>query len=184
MKTQIILTATVASSLILGCSSETSELPDACEVRIDQPSPAAAYAGDTVSFTGNPLTEIRDTVLLVGGEAREIIDLSRLDCDACDTCRFDATECSACGDCDECDDVCNNCIESISFTAPNLTFGETFISIYNLYGASNNTALTILEPDDSTTTDTASTDDTGAETGTGSTGDTGNTTDTGTTGSQ
>jgi hypothetical protein len=184
MKNKLILTANVALALIFGCTTESQELPDACEVRIELPSPTAAFIGETVSFNGNPLTEIRDTVLLVGGETREIIDLSRTDCDACDSCRFEAIECSACGDCDECDAVCNSCVESISFAAPDMTFGETYISIYNLYGASNNVPLTIIAPEDSTTTDTASTNETGTVVDTGSTDDTGNTTDTGTTGTE
>jgi hypothetical protein len=189
MKTQLTLTTLLTcftlSTVLWGCTSETADLADACEVRLDTPTPEMVFVGESVSFTGTPLTEIRDTVLLVGGETHEIADLTRLDCEACDTCRFDAPECSACGDCDECDDVCNSCTESISFTATNAALGETYISIYNLYGASNNVPLTILESDNSTTTtDTTSSGDTGTVTDTGASNDTGTTGDTGATGTQ
>jgi|GEM_PF-3573764 len=184
MKTKLTMTVLTTCTLVFACTTETEEVYDACEVRIDQPQPNTAYFGDPVSITGHPLTEVRDTVLLVGGEPSDIIDLSRLDCEACDTCRLDSANCSACGDCDECDSVCNSCVESLTFNTPNLPAGEVYISIYNLYGASNNVALTILESDSTTTTDTSFPSDTGAITDTGGGVDTGITTETDSTGTQ
>jgi hypothetical protein len=136
-------------SLLLSCvEAVTVEVP-VCEVSLTSLSPAAAGVGDEVVLSATPLSEVWDTVILVGGVRAELSGLTRDDCDDCDSCRED-NECSDCfSDCDACDAQCAaDCVETATFVVPELEPGLTTVELFNTHGGSERIAFEVLGTSD------------------------------------
>jgi len=128
--------------LLLGCSTDSSSLSLLCELRKPVLAPAEARPGETVVATTGPLTAAFDTAVSVGGTAAKVTALDRTTCDECDTCR-DAADCSSCDECTSCATECSTCVETVSFTVPDLAPGATTVTVTNLHAASRAAALTV-----------------------------------------
>ncbi len=119
--------------------------------------PASGFPGDTIVATGAPFSEAYDTLILVGGFRATVVDVDREQCTKCDTCRDEA----GCGGCKS---DCADCEETVEFTLPAATAGETTLTILNQFGGSEAIPFTMLGVD--TGADTAAdTSDTAADTG-------------------
>ncbi len=145
--------------LVLACTTTSSSLSLTCDLSTPVFTPAEAAPGATVVAATGPLTESWDTTVSVGSTPATGVVVARQDCDACDEC-FSAAECNVCGECDDCIADCATCVETVSFTVPDVALGSTSVTITNLHAASAPTAFVVVEAD--TGGDTASdTGDTG-----------------------
>ena len=184
--------------LLAACGVTTIDEYELCSLDAAV-APPAALPGATVSVTGGPYTEVRDTRVDVGGVPAEVLDVTRNEsCAECDTCRREA-RCPPCGVCtgDLITDasrraacfgdgviagVCSACVETMSFVVPEGVAGQTSVWIVNRAGTSGQVPFEVLggvAPDTGETGATtggtgASTGDTGGPPtgGTGTTGDT------------
>lgn len=145
-----------------------------CQVELAELTPTEALPGETVVLTGKPMSTAADSALWIGGESVQVTDVTRSDCEVCDACKV-TQGCVDCGeDCDACDADCLPCMETLSFTAPELSAGQYSLQLFNLYGASESAlSLTLGEsPTDTGDTggDTGDSGDTGGDTGANDTG--------------
>jgi len=123
--------------LFLSCGSQSIDIAEDCDVRIDEIAPSEAQAGDTISATLRPTTTIWDTAVYVDDERAEVVEIIRENCETCDQCKIDFG-CLDCDDCDDCDLVCRTeCVESTTFILPEISPGEAQVVIYNGHGGSN-----------------------------------------------
>ena len=118
--------------------------------------------GDEIVVTGDPLTYLRDTIVVVGGVTAEIRDLTRSDaCTDCDSCREEAG-CAQCGLCagvpldgdrrTECfgdpyastDGLCGECVQTLTFVVPDVAPGPTTVVVLNGTGQSNAAPFEVL----------------------------------------
>jgi hypothetical protein len=159
---------------LLACSTEETVEYATCTLDAPAASPTTAAPGDTVVLTSSPLTEVWDTVVLVGGARAELVSLDRTDCDDCDDC-LDEAECDACDlECEDCTETCATCVETVTIVVPSVAAGEQDVQLLNRYGRSALGTLTVLAGDTGDTDtglDTGDTD-TGLDTGDTDTGDT------------
>lgn len=146
-------------------------------------SASTAAPGDTITATGGPLTELRDTVVTVGGVQATVSDVTRSDeCSnavtGCDLCRIEA-ECPPCGFCpldvgaaramgaerlESCfgdpladppvEGSCDLCVQTVTFVIPaDLPPGPAAVVVFNAEGQSAALPLDIVA---ATTTGTGS----------------------------
>jgi len=136
--------------LLLGCLPSTISSFPTCDVDLVSVSPAAATVGEAVTLTATPLTEDWDTAIRVGGIEAPVLGVEREGCSACDSCR--STEaCSCTEDCDTCDALCaEECVETVTFTVPDLTPGEYDIVLFNAHGGSAPLSLVVVDGDTGT----------------------------------
>ncbi len=142
--------------LLLMACADTAEIAfPTCTVDLLGLEPASARAGDSVTLTATPLTELQDSALRVGGVEAVVTSIDRSSCEACDTCRG-ANSCEACGqDCDACDAECRDaCVETLVFVVPEVPAGTHGVVLFNAHGGSEGTSIEVLEA----TVDTAGPD--------------------------
>ena len=157
--------------MLLGCAQSTATVTELCDVTLTSIAPIEAAPGDAAVITGTPLTTDYDTALFVGGVRAQVTAVDRESCEECDACREEYV-CDECNDCDECDAICDSdCVETVSFTVPQVAEGDATVQLYNAFGGSSALNLAILPTSDAGDTgggdtggDTAA--DTGADTGT------------------
>lgn len=119
-------------------------LPDPRTCSLDTPtlSPASGVPGDEIVVTVQPLTEVWDTVVTVGAERADVLEIDRSTCEECDDCRTDAG-CSTCDRCETCDSACETCEQSLTFIVPELAAGDWSVDIVNRHGRSEPVVLTV-----------------------------------------
>ncbi len=131
-------------ALLLGCTETETLTFDQCEVQASL-QPAEALPGDEVVLTGGPFTEPYDTVVQVDGVDGEVLMVERTDCERCDDCLVD-WDCGPCMSCEhDCDDLCADCVETTSFTVPEVEVGARWVVLTNRYGSTPSMALEVLE---------------------------------------
>lgn len=151
----------IAIGLVGGCATVTIDEFETCEIALSTDAPTAA-PGDAVTWTGGPLTEVRDTRVTIGGVPALVLSVEREGCATCDQCRVDAV-CSPCGLCtgEELDpDVrtacfgdpfagttgsCGQCVERLTFEVPaDAPLGEQPVWVVNAHGTSTVGSLTVV----------------------------------------
>lgn len=147
--------------MVLACTTTSSSLSLTCDLSAPAFAPPEAAPGETVVATTGPLTETWDTTVSVGSTPATGVVVARQDCDACDEC-VSAAECNVCLECDDCIADCATCVETVSFTVPDVALGATTVTITNLHASSAPVAFVVVEAGA----------DTGEGTDTGDTGDT------------
>ena len=136
--------------ILLGCLPATTSSFPTCDVDLVSVSPASATVGEEVTLTATPLTEDWDTAIRVGGIEAPVLAVEREGCSACDSCRLEET-CSCTEDCDTCDALCaEECVETVTFTVPDLTAGEYDIVLFNAHGGSAPLSLVVVDGDTGT----------------------------------
>ncbi len=97
--------------LLAGCTTNPLDLFEVCDLELELV-PDAAAPGEVVTATGGPFTEVRDTIVMVGGFEAEVLSVSAdlqqtgdtaatdltFVCEECETCRIEAG-CGPCGSC-------------------------------------------------------------------------------------
>ena len=85
---------------LAACGTPTIDTVESCLVDLEL-QPESASAGDIVTMTGGPFSEVRDTRLTIDGVIVPLLAIEPLseDCDSCRTCRLQAG-CGPCGTCD------------------------------------------------------------------------------------
>ena len=133
-------------ALLFACTDTTQTEFPTCTVELLSIEPAAAQPGELVTLTADPLTELQDTDLRVGGVDAQVQSVDRTGCDDCDDCRT-TQGCAACGDdCDACDAECrDNCVETLSFVVPELSAGTHQVVLFNAHGGSLAAPFEVLE---------------------------------------
>jgi hypothetical protein len=136
-----------------GCFVAATPRFDVCDLALTTPTPTTS-PGERLVIEGGPLTDRRDTVVRIGGQAVDLVSFEQtvLECTACRSCRQDL-DCGACSSCTDCDTVCDACEERIEVEVPaTLASGDTTVSLSNAYGAGS-LSIRIVAADD--TADTA-----------------------------
>jgi hypothetical protein len=148
-------------SLLFSCSTTTTQLAQNCDVFLYELDTEMASVGDTVSALGHPMTSVWDTAVYVGDVRASLIDVTRDGCETCDECREQAG-CDACSECASCAEECTDtCVEHVQFVVPEISAGESNVSMYNGHGQSNGLPLHVGDPSvDTGTDDSGSTEDT------------------------
>jgi hypothetical protein len=178
------MTLPVLMGWLVGCATGTVDVFQTCELDLAL-SPAAAAPGTTVSASGGPYTNVRDTRVSIGGVRAEVTSVERVGCLTCDTCRLDA-DCAPCGPCfgieltseqqDACfgdgladppiPPACDACVETMAFVVPDgAPVGTTAVYVVNANGASGLVPFEVLAgasetSDTSVPADTSDTDTT------------------------
>lgn len=147
-----LLVALLASATGLGCANDVLERYDVCLVT-GVPTPDVAAPGDVVVLDGAPYSEDYDTIVRVGGVGALAVDVTREACSACDACR--ASEgCRTCGTCEGCDADCDTCVQTLSFTVPDVPAGDAPIVVFNRHGTSAPVPFTVVAGPDTDLPDT------------------------------
>jgi hypothetical protein len=167
---------------LAACGAPSISAIEICALDLSLAASTAA-PGDVLTVTGGPLTELRDTIVTVGGIQAEVSEVARSEeCSdsivGCDVCRVEA-ECPPCGFCpldvdaaramgaerlETCfgdpladppvEGSCDLCVETVTFTVPaDLPPGPTSVVVFNAEGQSSALPLDIVA---ATTTGTGS----------------------------
>lgn len=135
---------------LAACGSSSSESNRTCVIDVAL-EPTAVVAGDEVTASGGPFSEVYDTRVLVGGVDADVLAVVREDCLSCDLCR-EEENCQSCGTCEPCESVCTPCTQTLRFTVPVTPAGERPVLIFNRHGGSQLGALDVsAAPGDSAT---------------------------------
>lgn len=140
-----------------GCSGQLVDSFDACELTAIL-SPSSAAPGDLVTLLGGPLTEPYDTLVQIDGIVATVEDVERSGgCFDCDLCRSETLSCGGCTD------RCVECVETLTFNAPDLAPGAYVLVLTNAYGTTGPIEFSIVGP---ATTDTGTAPTSGGSGGT------------------
>lgn len=180
VRAAVLRALTLAGCGVLAACGGTDALDiyEVCAIDVTL-EPTSGAPGTEISVVGTPLTEVRDTRLLVGGVRATVTSVVRESCDTCDICRV-YSSCPPCGIClglgtgleqagldrvqcfgDPLADPpvigdCAACVETMTFVVPDVTAGPTSVLIMNRNGQSEAVAFEVLPGATDTAEDTAS----------------------------
>ncbi len=143
--------------LVLACTVADSSTVLHCDLTGPLLEPAEAEPGVSVRAVSRPMTEVWDTSVYVGGTPAAVTAVERVECDACDTCREEA-ECNVCDSCTDCAADCAPCVESATFTVPQLAPGPHAVVLTNLHASASAVVLTVTAADTGDSGDSGDTD--------------------------